>query len=122
MSLTKQQLEARDRAMSMAESWANDPERLAGLMTENMTTEQYAVICGHLAKCFVALTNDSSSREACKLELLIQIGHIHAEVVENIFLPVAEKLVHIDAMESLYEAADRRRKEQREEALIRSAA
>lgn len=80
-----------NRAYDMAESWANDAERLAALMQQNMTTDQFAVICGHLAACFVALT-DTSSREQAQRKLLLEVGHIHAEVVENIFLPVAEKL------------------------------
>lgn len=85
-------LEQQNRAYDLAESWANDASRLAALMTENMTVEQYAVICCHLAACFVALT-DNTSREQAMRTLIVEVEHIHAEVVESIFLPVAEKLV-----------------------------
>lgn len=81
-----------DRAYDMAEAWANDPERLAGLLKQNMTDEQFAGICAHLAACFVALTDDSTHEKANRKQL-IEIALMHGEIVELIFLPVAEKLV-----------------------------
>lgn len=82
------------RALHLAEQWANEPDRLAGLLRESMSLEQWETIALHLSRCFVALTAPSMTREACKLELLIQVGHIHAEVTENIFEPLALRMIN----------------------------
>lgn len=91
-----------ERALNLAERWANEPDRLSSLLRETMSIDQFETICMHLSRCFVALTAPCVTREACKLELLIQVGHVHSEITENIFMPLAEKMI---ATNELLEAA-----------------
>lgn len=82
-----------ERAYEMAAAWANDHERLAGLLRENITPEQWADFCERLAVGFAAYTCERMSREATLRECQNAVMHIHALVVEQVFLPIAEKLV-----------------------------
>lgn len=77
----------------MANEWANDQERLAGLLTQNMTPEQWAEFCTFLAAGFSAYTCERMSREATLRECQNAVMHIHAIVTEQVFLPIAERLV-----------------------------
>ena len=81
-----------DRAYALAEMWANDHERLAALLQSEMSVEDFAEICEHLAKAFVDFTDDRVTREQAYRSIYAQMSMIHGIVVERIFLPVAERM------------------------------
>ena len=85
-----------DRAHKMAEMWANDPERLAALLSTKMRPEEWREICDHLAKSFAALTDSSVSTEQTARAFWTHMAMIHGIVVERVMLPVAEQLARTD--------------------------
>lgn len=88
--MTKEQS---DRAYTMAESWANDPERLYAMLSCRILPEELKQICGHLSEAFTALTDFTVSNERTVREASNAIGMIHGVIVELLLLPTAEKLV-----------------------------
>ena len=83
-----------DRAYSMAESWANDQDRLYSMLATRITRpEEFKQICGHLATAFSALTDFKVSHESTSRESLVAIGMIHGVIVERLLLPTAEQIV-----------------------------
>lgn len=98
------------RAYKMASDWAGDSERLAALLKDNFTPEQWVDFCERLAAGFAAYTCERMSREASLRECQNAVMHIHGLVVEQIFLPIAEAMVRQDekgAAREAYEAAVR---------------
>jgi len=82
-----------ERATKMAQMWATDPERLANLLMNEMTTEEWSEICQWLAKSIKANIDDSVTAEFAKREYAISVGMITGIVVERVFQPVAEAMV-----------------------------
>ena len=85
-----------DRAHKMAEMWANDPERLAAMLSTKMRPDEWFEICDHLAKSFAALTDSSVSTEQTARALWTHMAMIHGIVVERVMLPIAEQLARTD--------------------------
>ena len=90
MALSKEQS---DRAYAMAESWANDPERLYAMLSCRILPEELKQICGHLSTAFAALTDFTVSNERTVREASTAIAMIHGVVVERLLLPTAEQIV-----------------------------
>lgn len=90
MIVTKEQS---DRAYAMAESWANDPERLYAMLSCRILPEELKQICGHLSEAFTALTDFTVSNERTVREASTAISMIHGVIVERLLLPTAEQLL-----------------------------
>ena len=88
--MTKEQS---DRAYAMAESWANDPDRLYAMLSSRVSPEELKQICGHLATAFAALTDFKVSNERTVREASTAIAMIHGVIVERLLLPTAEQLL-----------------------------
>lgn len=83
-----------DRAYAMAESWANNPDRLYEMLSCRITRpEEFKQICGHLAAAFSALTDFMVSNERTVREASTAISMIHGVIVERLLLPTAEQIV-----------------------------
>jgi len=93
------------RAYKMASEWAGDSERLAALLKDNFTPEQWVDFCERLAEGFAAYTCERMSREASLRECQNAVMHIHGLVVEQIFLPIAEAMVRQEYRELAAKAA-----------------
>lgn len=97
------------RAYALAEMWANDPTRLAELLVSEMTPELWAELCDDLAIGFIAYSDEGLSHHSTRSECLRSVMHMHALVVEKIFLPLAEQIVKIETRSAAeqYESAVR---------------
>ena len=88
--MTKEQS---DRAYAMAESWANDQERLYAMLSCRILPDELKQICCHLSTAFVAMTDFTVSNERTAREASTAIAMIHGVVIERLLLPTAERLV-----------------------------
>ncbi len=91
MAMTTQ--EQTDRAYAMAESWANNPDRLYQMLATKASPDQMKQICGHLTKAFAALSDVTVSNERTVREASTAILMIYGVIVELVMLPTAEQII-----------------------------
>ena len=82
-----------DRAYTLAEQWATDPERMACLLKQNMTDEHWQRITASISRQIAAIGDDLLSHEQCLRSLLIEANELNGVITELVFLPIAVRMV-----------------------------